>query len=72
MKKNCFFLMQDGLVKLNEDIKNDMQDVENDNEKLRQENLKLRTENKQFYGERSLILQDFEKDTNLPQNIEVI
>ena len=48
-----------------------MQEVQKENEKLRQDNLKVRTENKQFYGERSLMLQEIEKETNLPQNAEV-
>ena len=38
-----------------------MQEVQKENEKLRQDNLKVRTENKQFYGERSLMLQEIEK-----------
>ena len=51
-------------MKLNEDIKSE-------NDKLREENLKLRTENKQLYGERSLILEEVDKDLNIPQNPEV-
>ena len=58
-------------MKLNEDIKAEMQEVQKENEKLKQENLKLRTENKQLYGEKSLILQEIEKDSNVPQNPEV-
>ncbi len=62
---------KDGLVKLNEDIKAEMQEVQKENEKLKQENYKLRSENKQLYGEKSLILQEIEKDTSVPQNPEV-
>ena len=66
-----FSVWKDGLVKLNEDIKVEMQEVQKENEKLRQDNLKVRTENKQFYGERSLMLHEIEKETILPQNAEV-
>jgi hypothetical protein len=55
---------KDSLVKLNEDIKADMQQVQ-------KENYKLRSENKQLYGKKSLILQEIEKDTSVPQNPEV-
>jgi cell division protein FtsB len=48
-----------------------MQEVQKENEKLKQENYKLRSENKQLYGEKSLILQEIEKDTSVPQNPEV-
>jgi hypothetical protein len=40
-------------------------------QEVQKENYKLRSENKQLYGEKSLILQEIEKDTSVPKNPEV-
>jgi hypothetical protein len=63
---------KDGLVKLNEDLQNEMVRVERKNEKLKEENLKLKSELKALNGERSIVTQDFEKEFLMPQTVEVI
>jgi len=59
--KNQYRYQLDTLIKLNEEIRNDMHQIESRNEHLKAENLKLKAENKQFYGELSIISKELDE-----------
>jgi chromosome segregation ATPase len=59
--KNQYRFQLDTLIKLNEEIRNDMHQIESRNEHLKAENLKLKAENKQFYGEFVIISKELDE-----------
>lgn len=60
----------DTLIKLNEDIRNELQQSEFRNEMFKNENLKLKAENKQFQGEQTMLLKDFDEQYHVAQNLD--
>lgn len=60
----------DSMIKLNEDLRSDLQRTELKNESYKSENLRLKAENKQFYGEQTILTKDFEDQYKPVQNLD--
>lgn len=65
-----FQFQLDSLIKLNEELRNDLQQSEYRNEIFKNENLKLKVENKQFQGEQQMLLKEFDEQYHVPQNLD--
>ncbi len=60
----------DSLIKLNEELRTDLQRCELKNESYKSESLRLKAENKQFYGEQTILSKDFEEQYQPQTNLE--
>ena len=60
----------DTLVKLNDEIRGDMQALEHKNEKLRIDNLRLKAENKQFVGEQHILARELDTGYQAPSTLD--
>lgn len=65
-----FQFQLDSLFKLNEDLRTELQQSEHRNEIFKNENLKLKVEIKQFQGEQTMLLKDFDDQYHSVQSID--
>jgi hypothetical protein len=68
--QNQYQFQIDSLIKLNEEIRNDMHQIETKIEKYKSENLRLKAENKQFYGEQTILSKELDQTYQKPSNLE--
>ena len=65
-----FQFQLDSLIKLNEELRTDLQRTELKNEAYKSESLRLKAENKQFYGEQTILTKDFEEQYRPVTNLD--
>lgn len=68
--QNQFQFQLDSLMKLNEELRTDLQRAELKNESYKSESLRLKAENKQFYGEQTILTRDFEEQYRPQHSLE--
>jgi hypothetical protein len=68
--QNQYQFQVDSLIKLNEDIRNELHLNEIRLKQFESENLKLKAENKQFYGELTILTKELDEQYQMPTGME--
>ena len=68
--QNQYQFEMDSLIKLNEDIRNELHQNEIRLKQYENENLKLKAENKQFYGEQTILTKELDEQYQMPSGMD--
>ena len=68
--QNQYQFEMDSLIKLNEDIRNELHQNEIRLKQFENESLKLKAENKQFYGEQTILTKELDEQYQMPSGMD--